>query len=270
MDVEGSRHSLREHPKITITEQLAKDIEGFLSRFSNESFAVRLLAKKSGVNEKTIKRLLGQKNKPSYPTLFRLYLVLTDSNSENELLDRTPKIVSRFLKDKRSTSVNVTVPTNEFDFFKAIEEQPLVGELYVLAATGELQRNNVLKLYGQFGMEIVEFLVKQDLLKQVNTNVYTLSPNGPVFDGKVIKSLGGHFLKRFSKPSNASLKGQNALGFYADTLNEAGYQKWLSIDEKAFYEKVKLAKDEAYQGDIPAFTLGVTDTIESDGGNNEV
>ena len=38
MDVEGSQLSQRGHPNRTISEQLAKDIELFLSKFSNEGF----------------------------------------------------------------------------------------------------------------------------------------------------------------------------------------------------------------------------------------
>jgi hypothetical protein len=125
--------------------------------------------------------------------------------------------------------------------------QPLIGEIYVWASLSDLHRNSVLKRYGSYCMELVEEMVRKDLLRAVNKNVFTLSPRAPIFDSRTIKLLGSHFVSRFADPARSAERGQNALAFFAESLNQAGKNEWLKIDEQSFYKKWKSLKIKTFR-----------------------
>lgn len=248
-----------------VAEQVATDIGLFLEKYKRRSFALRLLSKKTDINEKTLRRLLSHENKPSYPTLLRLYFFLTESTNEQELLQRVPEVVRRELEEKKTSAVQMKLPEKQFDFLSSIEKQPILGELYVLAAMRDIHRHEVILKYGEYGLELLELMVKADLIRAVDKNTFTVSPNGPVFDSKVIKAIGLRFVSRFNKPENAAIRGQNIQGFYATGLTEEAFKKWIAIDEEAYYKKLEIAKQSENKGDVPAFTFQVTDTMLSGG-----
>jgi len=250
----------------SLEKQVAADIESYIGRFSNESFAVRLLAKKANLSSKTIKRQRSGHNTPTYPTLFRIYAELTRAESEEELLALCPPVVRDLLGSKKVLWSESSVSTkSDFNLAESIKEQPVVGELYVRAAMSELEKNQVLMEYGKFGLDILEMLVAKGLLKKVTSTVYAISAQSPQFDAVTLQLLASHFLKAHYKPSQSTVKGKNTIGFYADHLSEDGYKAWLAIDERAFYEKTQLAKQARYRGEIPAFTMSATDTLLNEG-----
>ncbi|NQY99818.1 MAG: hypothetical protein HRT45_04010 [Bdellovibrionales bacterium] len=247
-------------PHPDVKSQLAADIQSFVSRYNKASYGVRLLATKVGLTEKTVKRLMSAENNPSYSTLFQFYCYFTSSKTHNELIERAPEVIRKALIKKKPTKINETSVSNDFDFYAAIKKQPLLGEIYLVAVTEGIDRNKVVHRYGQYGMEIVHTLIEHDLLRSLDKNTFTVSPNGPQFDHRVIYALGKHFSERFFKMDDAPI-GRNTIGFYADCLNEKGYKKWLAIEQECYYKKLEVAKDESNQGAIPVFTFGVTDTM---------
>ena len=48
----------------------------------NKSFAIQVLAKESGLSDKTIKRLLAKNNKPTYQTIFKIYSVIFETSTK--------------------------------------------------------------------------------------------------------------------------------------------------------------------------------------------
>ena len=255
----GKSHSLSGQSLATVADQLTADLNAYLSGFRSESFALRLLSQKTEVSVKTLRRLRAGQNKPSYPTLFRIYFYLLSADSESDLLTKAPAVVAKELEGRATPAVGVKMPQSYFDFHQMVSEQPLIAELYVWATLEDLHRNSVVKRYGSYGMELVDEMIRKDLLRAVNKNVFTPSPNAPVFDSKTIKVVGSHFVRRFADPARSSERGQNALAFFAERLNREGLNEWLKIDEAAFYKKMEVAKATEYQGDEAVFTFCVTD-----------
>lgn len=259
---DASTSSLTAALELPLTAQIARDIIEFCSHYTNEKYALRLLAKKMEVSEKTVLRLRDQKTTPSHATLFRLYLALTAAERREDFFARLPTVIGDEIKKKEISENDFQTDFPDFDFLQAIKKQPVVGELFVLASLQGLHKNEVLLRYGQFGLDLLEKLVEVGLIKKITGNMYAASGRGPVFDGHVILNVGSHFLERFSKPEKSKERGQNSLAFYANSLNEEGYKKWLSIDEEAFYKKVEVAKQKQYQGGVLSFTFGATDTLD--------
>ena len=246
---------------LDLVSQVALDLAHYLDGFSNKNFGIRILANESGVNERTIKRLLARKNQPSAPTLFKLYMTFTEKLEVSQMLKDCPEVIRNEIKDK-CPDKNKGKKFCKTNFLELIEADPLMGELYVLAGTGPLFKDSVSFRFGQYGVELLDKLEELQILMKKDRNTYVLGGNSPTFDGPVIKSIGTRFVKRFCKPGMASLKGNNVMNFYAEGLNAEGLQEWIKTDEEAFKKKVMIANDPKYRGDKPVFSFTATDTME--------
>jgi len=246
---------------VPLEDQVAHDLEKYLDFFPNRTYAIRNLSKESGLNEKTLRRLLKKENLPSNQTLFKLYYIFTKAENERELLESCPPIVKERLKDFELDSFE-KVNSKDFDFLEAINLDPIMGELYLLLGTTEVEISHILYHYGQYGVRALEKLEKYGLAIKCNTNLYTLSKKQPYLSADILKTLGLRMTSTFMKAEDAAIEGKNFIGLYAESLNNEGKKKWLEIDQRAFNEKVALAKDKKYQGNEPVFTFQATDDFK--------
>lgn len=252
--------------QFSIEQQVAFDLENYLKKFKNRSFAIRNLSKKTSLNEKTIRRLLSKENKPTYQTLYKLYLEFLGLSDFSEVISKCPKIVKDRISDYNpciSEEKNIEISGLLHDF-KSI---PLFAELFILAGTTPINKNVIAFRYGEYGLEIIDTLIQKKLLQEIEKDCFILAKNIPPLDADCLKFLGEYSVQRFSKTKNAQVHGENVINFYAESLNEAGKKAWLDIDTKSFYKKLEIAKQPQYQGPIPVFTFTATDTIEREKNN---
>lgn len=243
-----------------LMSQVALDLAKYLDNFPNKTFAIRVVAKETGLNPKTIRRLLARANKPTHQTLYKLYSIFFEEDNYSRLLERCPQVVKERICDYNPCDQSHKEKDNK-DFLDHLKREPLMAELFVLAGTGPLNRNAVAFRYGQYGLEVLEKLLTCDLLVEVDKETFELSKNSPTLDGHALKYLGEYFIRRFSKADNTQVHNENIINFYAEGLNEDGKKAWLKVDTEAFYKKVEIAKDPKYSGKIPVFTFTATDTI---------
>lgn len=248
---------------LSLGEQVSLDLADYLDSFPNKSFAIRVLAKETGVNARTIKRLLQKENQPSIPTLFKLYTAFTGELELEKLLLVCPDIIRVEFENYGPCKLENT-KQKKINFLELLEEDPLIGELYVLAGTGPLYKDAVSFRYGQYGAELVEKLEKLNLLKKTDKDRYEIGSNAPIFDGEIIKNLGIRFTQKFCRPSVAGVRGQNIMNFYAEGLNEEGINEWLAIEEESYYKKIKIANNPKFKGSKPVFSFSTIDSVSGD------
>jgi hypothetical protein len=252
--------SKRPKQKLCLSEQVAFDILHFFNQFPNKNFAKKYLSRETGLNIKTIKRILAKTNKPTYQTLFRLYSVMFAENDYHKLLEICPKIVCDQIV-KFSPSKTVTNCEQVDEFLSLVRKDSLMSELYVLAGTGPISRSVVGFRYGQYGIELLDKLLEKKYIYEVRNETYTLSPTAPNLDTESLKHLGEYFVSKFSKPKDAEVSSQNTISFYAEGLNEKGRKAWLAIDTELFYRKLEVANNPEFKGDHKMFTFTATDSI---------
>lgn len=252
-------------PKQTLPlgDQVSLDLANYLDGFPNKSFAIRILAKETGINARTIKRLLQQENQPSVPTMFKLYSVFTGEETGEKLLSACPRIIRTEFETYGPSKLEST-KFKKVNFLELLEEDPLIGELFVLAGTGPLFKDAVCFRYGQYGVELIEKLEALNLLKMTDKDRYEIGPNCPTFDGEIIKTLGLRFTQKFCRPDIAGVRGKNVMNFYAEGLNDKGLTEWLAIEEEAYYKKLKIANDPKFKGSNPIFTFSTIDSVNGD------
>ncbi len=248
---------------LPLGDQVSLDLANYLDGFPNKSFAIRVLAKETGINARTIKRLLQRENQASIPTMFKLYSAFTGEETGEKLLSACPLNVRTEFETYGPSKLEST-KFKKVNFLELIEEDPLIGELYVLAGTGPLYKDAICFRYGQYGVELIEKLVALNLLKMTDKDRYEIGSYCPTFDGEIIKTLGLRFTQKFCKPGIAGVRGKNVMNFYAEGLNDEGLSEWLAIEEEAYYKKLKIANDPKYKGSKPIFTFSTIDSVNGD------
>ena len=260
-------HNLETNPNnpktavaLDLISQVEQDLTQYINQFPNKTFALRNLSNESQLNEKTLRRLLKKENSPSAHTLHKLYYVMTHSNSEEELLSLCPKVVKEQLEKLSTDKLKKETP-KRYNFLELIESDPIVGEVYMLLGTKNLDLSEVVYRFGQYGADVLMKLNSLGIIVEVDKGLYAFSEKQPHLDGDILKSLGLRLTKRYMKPEVADLEGESYMSLYCEGLNAQGKKKWLEIDQKAFQEKVKVANDSLYKGQEPMFTFQVTDNL---------
>lgn len=237
-----------------------RDIESYFASFTNRKFAIRQLSKLAGISQKTLERILAKTNNPSYQTIFKIYFVIFGTQDEQIVLEKVSSSVRTILI--KANPKTLKAKKNDSNLSVIFSNDPIASEIFVLAGLGKININAIAYQFGIYGIKVLESLVDKDILLQISKQEYLLNPNHPELDGKALKELGLKFTKRYAKPLNTEVEGQNLLAFYAENLNETGIKEWLKVDTEAFHRKIKIAKDSKFQGTIKYFTFMVTDSMQ--------
>jgi hypothetical protein len=244
----------------SLEQEIVSVIESLLIPFKDRKKGFRILSKKMGVHEKTLVRLLNLENKPGYQTVFKIYRVYFNEFNDVKLLTLVPKVVARFLEKSNSQVLESNkIYSNVADI--ELQKNPIVAELYILAATGPLHFSDVETRFGTYGIELLEKMLSKELLHQVHKDIFVTGMNHPVFNGETIVSVGSVMIAAHAKPGAADILDQNFISFFAEGLSNDAYQKWLQIDQEAYRKKFELCRNPANLGSTRAFTFMISEKI---------
>lgn len=245
-----------------IRKQVSDDLKQKLSEYHDAKKGIKAMSALMGVHEKTLRRLIDCENRPGYQTLLKIYRALYHTNSDTTVLELMPEHLATYIKKYKPKEEQAGVNVN-LDVDSEMQKNPVFCEIYCLAATGGVSREFIAYHYGQYGETVLTRMVSLDVVVPIDKYKYILGTNQASITAETIKSVSLHLIDRFFKPSNTTI-GHNYHSFYAEGLNEKGYQEWLKIDQQAYLEKVKIAKDPNNHGQIKAFTCSSTDTLVQD------
>lgn len=246
--------------KDLVVSQIAADLREILSQFRDPKKGLKIISVKTSIHEKTLHRLINEENRASYMTIFKLYRYILDESDDAKILDLAPPVIKDYL-----IQTNPQLLTEQIIFSSGIDQElsknPVFGEIYILCGTGPLSRNEILARFGQYGLNIVEKMLKQQVLKESGLEVYELGKNQANFGPESIINLGTHLALNHVKKINGDILDQNFMGLYAEGLSPEAYAQWLKIDQDAFRKKVSLSSNKNNLGTIRAFTFMTTDSL---------
>lgn len=248
---------------LDLKEQVAFDIQSHLRQFRNESIGLRKLSEKSGIHQRTLKRLLAQENRPGYQTLVRLYTCLIDSPNGGLLLKNIPKKVAKEIEKKSPISTKGNLEYSEEANNEMLYDK-VFAEIYCLASMSPITNEYIQYRYGMSGAETLDKMLDLGVLKLINNNTYTTGDKQIEFSPKLVKRLGLNLVEKYTKTEDVDLAEKNLIAFYAEGLSPEGYREWLKIDQEAFYKKIEVTKKDGMLGDIKTFTFMATDTMRKD------
>ncbi len=245
----------------SLSAHIKHALETMLANYQDSKKGIRILSKKMGIHDKTLQRILNQKNKPNYQTIFKIYRVYFNEFNDAKILNLVPSEVKEYLVKNNAQELKEEKNyTSDAD--RELQRNPITAEIYIIAATGPLYTEHIQDRFGKYGVELLEKMVRSGLLNEVHKDVYVLGPNQPNFNGDTIVSVGSTMINNHAKPDNGEELDKNFISFFAEGLSEEAYLKWLSIDQEAFKKKFELSRDPKNLGKIRAFTFMISETIQ--------
>lgn len=246
-----------------LQELVHAHLKELLQQFKDPKKGQRILSKKMGIHEKTLNRILEKENKPSYQTLYRFYRVYFDEYNDSELLKKVPALVREYLIKSNAQTVSSTdVLSVQTD--KILLKNPVMLEIFLLVATGAITKDVIHDKFGQYGLNLVEKMCEEKILKEIHKDVYILGSNKPNFEEDLVVKAGLTLTEAYAKTIVGEELDHNFISFFAEGLSEEAYKEWLYIDQEAFRKKVELTRDAKNLGKVRAFTFVVTETMQAD------
>lgn len=256
-------NNLKDTTTLDLKGQVALDITTHLKQFRDESIGLRKLSEKSGIHQRTLKRLLAQENRPGYQTLVRLYSCLAESPNGGLMLKNIPEKVAKEIEKRSPISTKGNLQYSEEANQEMLYDK-VFAEIYCLASMSPITSEYIQYRYGMSGVETADKMLDLGVLKLTKKNTYTIGDKQIEFSPKLVKRLGLNLVEKYSKTEDVDLAEKNLIAFYAEGLSPEGYRKWLKIDQEAFYKKINVTKEEGMLGEIKTFTFMATDTMRKD------
>lgn len=241
--------------------EVANAIKTLLSQYKDPKKGLRILSGKMDIHEKTLNRILNGENRPGYQTVFKIYRVFFNEYNDAKVLELVPEIVRQFLL-KNNAQILSAEKTYSTIADIELQKNPIVAEIYIIAATGPISLDEIEFRFGNYGIELLNKMVEKNLLQETHKNIYVTGNNHPVFSGDTIVSVGSAMIASHAKPALADVLNKNFISFYAEGLSEETYQQWLAIDQRAYKEKFELTRDPKNLGSVRAFTFMISEKIE--------
>lgn len=265
MDIETSIiQNLAARTNATLENEIVLAIESLLEQYNDKKKGLRILSKKMGIHEKTLTRILNFENKPGYQTVFKIYRVFYNEFNDAKVLDLVPGIVKEFLIKSNSQELSLEKKYSTIADIE-LQKNPIVAELYIIAATGPIQFDQILNRFGSYGVEILTKMIDKGLLHEAHKNTFILGEVHPVFNGETIVSVGSVMIANHAKPYKGDELDKNFISFFAEGLTESAFQQWLLIDQEAHKKKIELSRDPKNLGSERAFTFMISEKIELNG-----
>lgn len=245
---------------MTLCEQLKDIVDSYFLKHPNVS--INGLAMRSGVGASTLRRLLNDsiKGDPAPHTVLNLLSTVTKEKKLSKLIAMVDGPLGDMLQETFSHFVESEAPhTYDQDLNEILKDQ-MSYFIYKLAANRKgTDKMFVSEMFGNAGLE--------RLTKLLDLGVVKANEEGDIHAVQKDFSLdveiaAGHLpeLVKYYKPGSIS-NGQNLFYTMSETLSEEGIQKVKAIQKEAIKKIYDVMRSPFYEGDIPFFTLDMSDTF---------
>jgi hypothetical protein len=245
---------------VTLCEQLKDIVESYFMKHPNVS--INGLAMRSGVGASTLRRILNDsiKGDPAPHTVLNILSSVAKEKKLSKLVAMVDGPLGEMLQETFSHFVESETPhTYDQDLNEILRDQ-MSYFIYKLAANRKgTDKYFVSEMFGSVGLD--------RLTKLIDLAVVEVNEEGDIHAVQKNFSLdvevaAGHLpeLVKYYKPGTIA-KGQNLFYTMSESLNEEGIQKVKTIQKDAIKKIYDVMKSPFYEGEIPFFTLDMSDTF---------
>ena len=245
---------------MTLTCQLKGMLESYLDRYPHMS--LNALALKSGVGATTLRRLKNQdiKGDPAPHTVLALVSAITNEKRLSVLVDKYDGPLGKLLKSSFGPFVETKIDhTFKADLNSFLRDSTSYFVFKLCSHRRGATREQIESNYGAIGIQKLEHLIKNDIIYEQEKRFYTHDKNFSLDVSIALEHLPqliSHFkLEEVSQ-------GKNMFYSMSECLNEEGILKIKAIQKEAVKKIIEIMKSPYWEGDIPYFTLMMSDSQE--------
>ncbi len=245
--------------RLRICQQMSCDLNLLLESYKNKDIGTRLISEKINVGEKTLKRILKLKSVPHINTIqrfYQYYFLLTNISSENHPLYK---------------EINELIQIEELDNAKELnfylegllEKDKVFRKIYLLSRTGVITRNWIQDEFGNFGLEHLELMLKNNILLEIDKDTFVEGSISISKGPKSVKSIISDLVEDHLSSERLSEKGLNSAFYMVDRVTEDAYESIIEITEQYKKNVAKLIQDKSNRGLKRIFVSTAVDNIDN-------
>ena len=254
---------------MTLCEQLKDIVESYFAKHPNVS--INGLAMRSGVGASTLRRLLSDsiKGDPAPHTVLNLLSTVSKEKKLSKLIAMVDGPLGEMLQETFSHFVESETPhTYDNDLNEILRDQ-VSYFIYKLAANRKgTDKIFVTEMFGKAGLERLTNLLDLGVVESnADGDIHAVQKDFSLD----VEIAAGHLpeLVKFYKPAAIS-NGQNLFYTMSESLSEEGIQKVKTIQKEAIKKIYDVMRSPFYEGEIPFFTLDMSDTLSLEPAIGEV
>lgn len=245
------------------TENLCQQLRELLNSYfkKHPNMSINGLSKKSGVGASTIRRLIAGeiKGDPAPHTVLNLASSITKEKRLSVLINMFDGPLGEVLKDTFSPYIQLELPHSlEKDLNKELQDSIKYFIYKVAANRAGAKESWVLDTFGKLGLDRLNDLVGRGFLLKEG-EVYHAKEKNFSLD----LAIASHHLPqlvKFYKPHELD-EGKNLFYTLSESLTEEAIKKIKDIQRNAMKEIYKVMEEKDSFGEIPYFSLIVSDEL---------
>ncbi|OUR95502.1 hypothetical protein A9Q84_16855 [Halobacteriovorax marinus] len=240
-------------------KELSYLISEYLERTPNLS--INALALRMGIAETTLRRIRGGNSKrlPNSENLLKIVFYIFNTHDLYIVRDSLPKALSEhFICVYLLTGTGQNNPITQIDD-SVLDNQISYLILKLAANNSGVTRDEVLRLFGQVGINSTDKLFSADILVENNGIIKTKVSTFRLPDQSFIKNFKS--VADFIKIDPDKRIGPNLYHNLSESLNLEGLVRIQTIQKKAVQEITNILNEEKFKGELPVFSLIAVDTL---------
>lgn len=245
---------------LSVLDLVSRDLNTFLDHGNDRQKRLIFLSRKIGIHKKTLHRISAKENNPSGPTIMKLYRFLYNVDQDSQVLKLVPETLRNYLKRYFPEKTSEGVVYNE-NALKMLLANPVALEIYLLAVIKNVTKAELKARYGDYGVNILQDLIKEKLLDEVSPEIYSEGQRKLSYTPELVIQAGKICIEAFGKPESGYEADKHFAFFFYEKLNEEAYREWMKIDQRAMKEKIELSQKIESKGTIPAFCFSIVETL---------
>jgi len=243
--------------KSWLRDLFVSDLEKLLNRYNKEDIGVRKISEFINVSDKTLRRVLSCKTKPHLQTILRFYQYFFRTTPQEEL-----SIQHQWIKDHLMNTIEQRFGKVLEQEEKKLESSSVYRKIFILTRLGHVTKKQILRMYGEFGLEIIQSMLECGLLIELRPEEYSCGDKKVTKSPKLLKKIIEELISdHLSEESLSSIGAGNAFyGFHSD-INESAYDMILQVLEESKKTIKKIVENPNSKGDKSFFYACAVDQM---------
>lgn len=245
--------------KALIRNQVKADLLELLAEYRNKDIGLRLISEKINIGEKTLKRLLNEVSDPHFNTLLRFYTYFQKAKGLDSTSNRAHAIIKKQI-EKENLNEKESIHSEMETYLRT---NKVFREIYFMSRAGHITKEWVSKQFGNYGLDILLIMTKNDLLIEADKGLYLEGPLKIAKGADTLKVIMEDLVKDHLDCENLTEWYKNSAFYGIEGLNEEAYRKMLLYIEDFKKNMASVFLDKANKGDRRVFFVGVCDVLKN-------
>lgn len=247
----------RKEQKEVVRDYLLLDIDLVLSPYRNKDIGLRILAEKTGISEKTYRRIIEKVTVPHLSTTERFYQYFFEIVKDEQIELRHREI-------KKIVCQQATLSEAHCDrqLESILEDNKVLREIFLYSRTGVITRQFVKDEFGKYGIEMLDLLLNHSVLIEAEKGVYIAGNISISKTNKSIKKIVTELISDNLDADKLSELGHNKAFYAIEGVDAESKQKLLQLMDEYQEKLMNFLLKQAKPGDNRMFVAAAADQLK--------